>query len=90
MLASKKFCLNYCITDGKTNHARMQKRCNRNKIVYFKQSSVLLSTSRTLEFVEDTLNRHKWSLGIVYEILPECSEEWYKHVPERLDKNKRR
>ena len=90
MLASKKFFLNYCSTDGKTHHARMQKRCNRNKIVHFKQSSVLLSTSRTLEFVEDTLNRHKWSLGIVYEILPECREEWYKHVPERLDKNKRK
>ena len=86
----KKFCLNYCSTDGKTHRARMQKRCNRNKIVHFKQSSVLLFTSRTLEFVEDTLNRHKWSLGIVYEILPECTEEWYKHVPERLDKNKRK
>lgn len=43
MLASKKFFLNYCSTDGKTHHARMQKRCNRNKIVHFKQSSVLLS-----------------------------------------------
>lgn len=59
-------------------------------VVHFKQCSVLLSTSRTLEFVEDTLNRHKWSLGIVYEILPECSEEWYKHVPERSNKNKRK
>lgn len=87
MLASKKFCLNYCSTDGKTHHARMQRRMH---VVHFKQSSVLLSTSRTLEFVEDTLNRHKWSLGIVYEILPECREEWYKHVPERLNKNKRK
>ena len=41
----------------------------RMHVVRFKQSSVLLSTSRTLEFVEDTLNRHKCSLGIVYEIL---------------------
>ena len=36
----------------------------RMHVVHFKQSSVLLSTSRTLEFVEDTLNRHKCSLGI--------------------------
>ena len=41
----------------------------RMHVVRFKQSSVLLSTSRTLEFVEDTLNRHKCSFGIVYEIL---------------------
>lgn len=40
MLASKKFCLNYCSTDGKTHHARMQRRMH---VVHFKQSSVLLS-----------------------------------------------